>query len=80
MLKHIFLDLSKAFDSVCDKTLLEKLKTLGIRVPTLNWFILYLSEGFQYTCSPTIYKKRIGNWLLSMGREASDDIISSVYS
>ena len=40
----IFLDLRKAFDTVCHKELLFKLSTLGISEPLLSWFHCYLSD------------------------------------
>ena len=44
----IFLDVSKAFDSVCYKILLDKLQYLGIRGIPLEWFKSYLSNRFQF--------------------------------
>ena len=43
----IFLDISKAFDSVDHKLLLYKLDSLGIRGIILQWFASYLSDRFQ---------------------------------
>ena len=41
------LDLSKAFDSIHDETLLMKLRTLGVSDGTLSWFASYLSDRQQ---------------------------------
>ena len=38
----ILLDFAKAFDSVCHKKLLQKLKWFGICGPLLAWFESYL--------------------------------------
>lgn len=44
----IFMDLSKAFDSVKHKILIEKLKLLGIVNNSLDWFKSYLNNRYQY--------------------------------
>jgi hypothetical protein len=43
----VYLDLSKAFDSVPHNLLLVKLKTFGFNGRLLNWFRNYLSNRFQ---------------------------------
>ena len=43
----IYLDFSKAFDSVCHAKLLSKLYTFGIDGPLLQWFTSYLSGRQQ---------------------------------
>ena len=43
----MLLDFAKAFDSVCHKKLLQKLKWLGICGPLLAWFESYISCRMQ---------------------------------
>lgn len=44
----IFMDLSKAFDSVNHSTLIDKLNKLGIKNHSLIWFKSYLADRVQY--------------------------------
>lgn len=43
----IFLDFSKAFDTINHRLLLEKLKILGFDGPSCNWIKSYLSNRYQ---------------------------------
>ena len=45
----LFLDLSKAFDTVDHKIIKIKLKSLGIKESSLNWFVSYLEDRDQCT-------------------------------
>lgn len=54
----IFMDLSKAFDSVCHGSLINSLKCLGINGVTLKWFSSYLKDRKQYVEMPYVDKRK----------------------
>jgi retron-type reverse transcriptase len=45
----LFIDVSKAFDSINHKILLSKLEHYGLRGSVYSWFRSYLSNRYQYT-------------------------------
>lgn len=53
----IFMDLSKAFDSVCHSKLVNILRNLGIEGVPLQWFKSYLSDRMQYVELPQLTKQ-----------------------
>lgn len=57
----IFMDLSKAFDSVNHTLLISKLKSLGMVKSTLDWFCSYLENRFQFVQLTSCSDNRISN-------------------
>ena len=43
----VLLDMSKAFDSLNQNLLLEKLRKLGLKASVISWFSTYLSSRYQ---------------------------------
>ena len=59
----IFIDLSKAFETVDHNMLLENLSTYGVKVNNLKWFHSYLSHRKQYIEFQNDHKKEKTNSL-----------------
>jgi len=55
----LFIDLSKAFDTLNQKILLYKLEYYGIRGVPLKWFESYLSNRQQYVCINGVSSKTL---------------------
>ena len=69
----IFLDISKAFDSV-DHKLLYKLDSLGIHGIVLQWFTSYLSDRFQFVQNGS----NVSNYLHVQSGVPQDSILGPI--
>lgn len=59
----VFVDLKRAFETICRKRLLQKLQMYGIQGNELKWFESYLSNRFQKTKVGKVESKAIINEL-----------------
>jgi hypothetical protein len=55
----IFMDLTKAFDTISHSILLKKLDNIGIKGRFLKWFESYLSNRFQYVEIPFVENNKL---------------------
>jgi len=59
ILVGVFLDFTKAFDTVNHTILMEKLNHIGIRGPIWRWFKSYLSGREQYVRANNVHSNRL---------------------
>ena len=57
----VVLDLQKAFDTVNQKIIINKLKALGLNQIAINWFVSYLRDREQMALSTEL--KAVNEWL-----------------
>ena len=70
----IFLDLSKAYDRICHKHLLYKIRKIGVRGSLLKWFESYLSGRSQRV----VYGGKASEFLGIWGSVPQGSILSSL--
>lgn len=49
-IRVVFLDISRAFDTVWHNGLIAKLQRIGVRGPLLRWILTYLTDRRQRVC------------------------------
>ena len=58
----VYLDMSKAFDSINHSILLRKLKAIGLAPSAVSWFNSYLSQRSQVVCIMMLHCLTLYQW------------------